>query len=440
MRARRLFAVALAFAAALTVFTVTRGDERAAAGPPAASAPSLRPDASTDAQVRRLQAAVRRGAPVEAELAAAYLQKARESGDPSFYARADGILARALARGPEDAAELAEAAALAAGRHDFRAAERLARRARAAAPDALGGYPILVDALVELGRYGEAERTLQRLVDLRPGLAAYARVSYFRELHGDLGGAADALALAIAAGGAARENVAYVQSLLGSLELTRGRLPAARRAFRAALAAVPGYAPAAAGRARLAARTGDLDGAIRRWRRLVGRLPLPEYAIALGEAELAAAEPRGRAPARSARLRAAGRRDLALVRVQERLLAEAGVNADVELAIFEADHGDRRRGVRLARAAWAQAPSVRSADALGWALTRAGQPRAGLRWAQRALRLGSLDPTFRYHAGVAALAAGRPSAGERNLRVALRHGLDAFPLHANRARRALEAR
>jgi tetratricopeptide (TPR) repeat protein len=429
MRARRTFAVALTFAAALTVFAVTRHDERAAAGPPPPrAAPSLRPDASTDAQVRRLQGEVRRGAPVDAELAAAYLQKARESGDPSFYARADGILARALARGPVDAAELAEAAALAAGRHDFRAAERLARRARALAPDSLDGYPILVDALVELGRYGEAERALQRLVDLRPGLAAYARVSYFRELYGDLRGAADALRLAITAGGATRETVAYVQSLLGSLELNRGRLPAARRAFTAALAAVPGYAPAAAGRARLAARTGDLEGAIERWRTLVTRLPLPEYAIALGEAELAAGEA------------AAGRGDLELVRVQERLLAEAGVNADVELAVFEADHGDRGRGVMLARAAWSAAPSVRSADALGWALTRAGRPRAGLRWSQRALRLGSLDPMFRYHAGLAALAAGRSSDGERNLHVALRHGLDAFPLHANRARTALETR
>lgn len=428
MRARRLLAVALAFAAALAVFSATRGDERAAAGPRPVSAPTLRPAGSTDAEVRRLQAEVRRGAPREAELAAAYLQKARESGDPSFYARADGVLRRALARGPEDASELAEAAALAAGRHDFRAAERLARRARAVASDAVGTYPILVDALVELGRYRQAERTLQRLVDLRPGLASYARVSYFRELHGDLSGAARALSLAISAGGAAPENVAYVQSLLGTLELSRGRLPRARRAFAAALEAVPGYAPAAAGRARLAARTGDLSEAIERWRRLVARLPLPEYAIALGEAELAD----GR--------RAAGRRDLALVRAQERLFRAAGVNTDVELAIFEADHGDRRRGVALARAAWERAPGVRSADALGWALTRTGRPREGLRWTRRALRLGSLDPTFRYHAGLAALAAGRTTEGARNLRVALRRGLDAYPLHANRARAALEAR
>jgi hypothetical protein len=109
---------------------------------------------------------------------------------------------------------------------------------------------------------------------------------------------------------------------------------------------------------------------------------------------------------------------------------------DVELAIYEADHGDPERAVTLAREAWRQAPSVRSADALGWALTRAGSEE-GLRWARRALKLGSLDPTFRYHAGIAA---GDTPEGRRNLRLALEHGLDAHPLHANRARAALEDR
>ena len=83
---------------------------------------------------------------------------------------------------------------------------------------------------------------------------------------------------------------------------------------------------------------------------------------------------------------------------------------------------------------------MRSADALGWALTRSGDPRGGLRWARRALRLGSLDPTFRFHAGAAALAAGRRTEGRRQLRIALAHGLDAHPWQAARARRALEER
>jgi tetratricopeptide (TPR) repeat protein len=417
-------AALLAFACTLAVLTLPGGDERA---PRAAVATgfdgAVRPDASTDAEIERLQAEVRRGAPLEAQLAGAYLQKARETGDPGFYVRADGVLSRALARGPEDPAELIEAATLAAGRHDFRGALRLAEQARALQPEAIAPYPVLVDALVELGRYGEAERTLQQFIDRKPSLPAYARVSYFRELHGDLAGAADAMARAVSAGGGARENLAYAQTLLGQLELARGRLAAASRAYRAALASVPGYLPALAGRARLDAARGDLGGAIAAWRKVVTLRPLPEYVIALGEAELAAGRD------------AAGRSDLALVAVQEKLLADAGVNTDVELAIYEADHGDRSRAVALAREAWDNAPGVRSADARGWALTRAGRPREGLRWARRALSLGSLDPTFRYHAGIAA---GETPEGRRNLRLALQHGLDAYPLHAKRARAALE--
>ncbi|HEY7077636.1 MAG TPA: hypothetical protein VH418_19805 [Solirubrobacteraceae bacterium] len=429
MRARRLSAVVLAFAVAVAVFAATRGDERAAAGPlrvGGQSALDLRPDANTDARIAALQADVRAGrVDRTAALAAAYLQKVRETGDASFYTRADRLLARALARDPRDQATLVQAATLAAARHDFRGALRLTGRAEAAAEGTLAPLPVKVDALVELGRYGAAERTLQRLVDLKPNLTAYARISYFRELTGDLEGAIDAMRRAVTAGGPVPENVAYVQSLLGSLELTRGHVAAARHAYEAALAAMPAYAPAAAGRARVAAVEGDLRGAIARWRRVVERLPLPEYVIALGETELAA----GRA--------GAGRRDLQLVHVQERLLAAAGVNTDVELAIYEAEHGKRTSGVALARAAWRNAPSVRSADALGWALTRAGHPRAGLTWARRALRLGSLDPLLRYHAGMAALGAGRPAEGRRDLRSAIAHGLAASPLHYARAQEAL---
>ncbi len=154
-------------------------------------------------------------------LAGAYLQKARETGDPSFYTRADGLLRAALARRPGDAGALVASAGLALSRHDFRGGLELARRARAARPRLLAPYPALVDALVELGRFGAAERTLQRMVDAKPTLAGYARVSYLRELHGDLDGAAAAMRRAVAAGGPARESVAAVQALLGGIELAR---------------------------------------------------------------------------------------------------------------------------------------------------------------------------------------------------------------------------
>src|SRR4029453_17205443 len=99
--------------------------------------------------------------------------------------------------------------------HDFRGALRYGRQALAIAPGVSRIYGVIVDALVELGRYDEAERTLQHMVDLKPNLSSYARVSYFRELNGDLTGAVQAMRLAVSAGGDAPENVSYVQTLLG---------------------------------------------------------------------------------------------------------------------------------------------------------------------------------------------------------------------------------
>src|SRR6185436_2278125 len=107
-------------------------------------------------------------------------------------------------------------------------------------------------------------------------------------------------------------------------------------------------------------------------------------------------------------------------RVQHRLLGSNGTLPDAEAVLFEANHGSPARAVRLGRRVWRAAPSIRSADALGWAYTRAQRPRAGLGWARRALRTGSVDPLFRLHAGVAALRSGRRDEAERYLTTAVK--------------------
>jgi tetratricopeptide (TPR) repeat protein len=214
--------------------------------------------------------------------------------------------------------------------------------------------------------------------------------------------------------------------LLGNLELQRGRLRQSELSYRAAVARFAGYVPAQAGLARVAAARGDLRGAIHRYRAVVARLPLPEYVVALGETELAA----GRA--------AEARRDFALIGVEERLLQAAGVDTDVDLAVFESSHGSPARGVALARRAWAAAPSVRSADALGWALTRSGRPGTGLTYARKALRLGSRDPIFLFHGAVAARAASRTTLARRWLAHGLADNPRFSPLYAPQAKRMLE--
>jgi tetratricopeptide (TPR) repeat protein len=402
----RLLAPLAVFAAVLVAMVALNNG---ATSPPALSAGGDLGRPSGDA-VADAQAAVR-AAPASASsyasLGQAYLGRARETGDPGFYSRAARAFSAALRRDPRSVDALVGAGTLAGLRHDFSEQLRLGLEARRAAPELARPLTVIADAQIELGRYSGARHSIQRLVDLKPSLPAYARASYYRELHGDLEGAVEAMRFAVSAGGSP-ESSAYVETLLGDLQLTRGRVAAARAAYRMALRDLPDFPQALTGLARIDVAGGDLDRAAARLRRSTNRLPLTTALVLLAEVERAA----GRRRAASG--------DLAAARVQHGLLGTAGTLPDAEAVLFEANHGSPPRAIRLGRRVWHAAPSIRSADALGWAFTRAGRPSLGLAWARRALQTGSRDPLFSLHAGVAARRSGRVRAAERYLKDAVK--------------------
>ena len=164
------------FGAVLVAMVALNGS---ATSPPALSAGGDIGRPSGD-PLRDAQAAVQ-AAPdsvdARALLGEAYVTKARATGDPSIYARADRVLTTALRRDPRNLAALVGAGALAGLRHDFHEQLRLGVKARNVAPQLARPYAVIADAQIELGRYRAAARSIQRLVDLKPGLPAYARVS-----------------------------------------------------------------------------------------------------------------------------------------------------------------------------------------------------------------------------------------------------------------------
>jgi tetratricopeptide (TPR) repeat protein len=403
----KLFSPVVVFAAVLLALLALNGPDAPPLPSLSAGADVGRPSGDP---VRDAQAAVR-AAPDSAggyaALGDAYLAQARDGGDPSYYARAERAFDAALRRDGSDVGALIGAGTLAGLRHDFDEQLRLGLDARRAAPDLARPYTVVADAQIELGRYGAAGESIQRLVDLKPGLAAYARASYFKELSGDPAGAVAAMRLAASAGGTP-ENVAYVQTLVGDLELGQGRVAAARDAYRSALRAHPPYPQATTGLARVDAAGGDLGSAAARLRGSTNALPLAGSLTLLAEVELAAGRP------------GAARGDLAAARAQHDMLTASGTLPDAEAVLFEADHGSPARAVALGRRVWASAPGIRSADALGWAYTRAGEVGAGVAWTRRALRTGSRDPLFNLHAAVALDRAGLGREAERHLDLARR--------------------
>jgi tetratricopeptide (TPR) repeat protein len=400
----------------------------AAARPPAWS--------TTDAAVGRLQQRLQQqpeDAPAYAQLAALYLQQARETGDPTAYTRAEGALQQAARRAPDDPLVAVLGGTLQLARHDFAAAQRSGERAVALAPTNPAGYGVAGDAALELGQYDRAVAAFQTMVDLRPDLASYSRVAYARELHGDLPGATEAMQRAVSSGAPLAEGTNWARVQLGDLLLMQGDLDGADVQYGLALRALPDYVHALGGQGRAAAARGDLGRAIERTARAQALVPLPEFAVALGDYHRAGGDP------------AAAARQDELVRVIARLQQGSGMDVDLEMSVFEADRagsGDAAAlagAVERARTAYARHPSVTAADALAWTLYRAGQPAAALPYAREALRLGSRDPQVLFHAGAIFLAGGAPDEARPLLRAATAAGPRLPVRYAPEARRLLDA-
>lgn len=78
-------------------------------------------------------------------------------------------------------------------------------------------HGVLVDAYVELGDYEQAVKMADKMIAIKPDIRSYSRVSYLREIHGEVEGAIEAMILAVKAGFPALEETAWAQLTLGEL-------------------------------------------------------------------------------------------------------------------------------------------------------------------------------------------------------------------------------
>ncbi|MEV8632866.1 hypothetical protein AB0395_14525 [Streptosporangium sp. NPDC051023] len=369
-------AVALTLGAALVpgerpapTATTSPADRPGLAG---TSLPATSPSGTIEALSARLRR-LPRDHQAWAQLGMAYVQQARVTADPSFYPKAEGALTRAAELSPGDFAVLTGQAALAAGRHEFAEAVRLATRSAEVNPYGQGAQAVLADAYTQLGRYGEATRAVDRMMELRPGVTAFTRASYDAEIRGERDLAREMLERALD-DAFAPSDIAYCRHYLGELALHSGDLRGATEQYRLALKADPGFTPALAGTARAAALGGRLREAADLYATVVSRLPLAQYVTEYGEV-LAKA---GGNPAPQ----------WTLLRAQQVLTEQAGVRDDLTWAEFEADHGSPALAVRHAEAEYGRNPNVVAADALAWALHREGRDREALPYARKATSTG----------------------------------------------------
>lgn len=361
-------------------------------------------------------------------LCAAFLKKARETGDFGFNTKAETALNKSfeLANGEDNYDAIRLNAMLELANHRFAEALETAKQASDLQPNDPQNYGAMTDAQIELGDYDEAFKSAETMMNMRPGTSSYTRVSYLRELQGDIKGAIEAMQAAAEAA-PDPETLAWCRTHLGDLLINTGNIAAADHEFDIALFHFPEYHLALAGKARARIAVGDFEAAIEFYKKAQERVPLPETAIALGDLYTK----QGNAE------EAKKQYDL-LEFIENASASSAGSTYSRQLALFYADHDQKLDdALAIAERERAARSDIYTCDALAWCFYKKGNFAEAEKAITEALRLGTRDARIKYHAGMIENALGNKIDAVKFLKLALEINPEFDVLQADIARQTL---
>lgn len=197
------------------------------------------------------------------QLSQAYIQEARITGDHGYYdAAAIELLDNVIKNEPKNFDALCCKATVLLSQHHFAEGLTIAQLALPLNPQNAFIYGLMCDAYVELGRYDEAVIVCDKMMAIRPDMRSYARVSYLREIYGDINGAIMAAKLAVSSGYPGLEQSEWTRMILAHLYENKGQLDSAEIQYQLALAERPDYPFAIAGLGNIAKQKGNFKLAI----------------------------------------------------------------------------------------------------------------------------------------------------------------------------------
>jgi tetratricopeptide (TPR) repeat protein len=364
-------------------------------------------NAVIDLEIARLQKDLDQKAQVSDAwvlLGRAWVRKARESNDPGYYLNAQACADVGLDLAPQNRAAMNLTGLVLVNQHKFDEARDLAEQILRRSPEDRMAYGTLSDAYLELGRYDEAQRAAQRMMDMKPNLPSYVRAAYLEWLHADDKAALESLRAAIDAGRDPKDPEPRCWAMVQAAMVFwhRGDYPGADAGFQLALKECADYAPALVGRGRVSLATGEHARAVEQLSLAYKESPLVETAWLLGDARAAAGDAKGAEAAYA-------------------LVVKTGRTGDLRtLALFYATKDrEHEEAVRLAQKELEVRPDIYTEDALAWALYRVGKLPEARAAIDKATALGTKDARLLYHAGAIRLAAGDKAGGEKLVKEAL---------------------
>lgn len=348
-------------------------------------------------------------------LARRYMKKGREAGDESCYAKAESALREALRQAPNDETVQLELAGVLCTRHRFEDGLQIAEEQLKVSPGKQEALILKFDALLELGRYDEANQTFRALEATVKGVAPglMARQAHLAELHGRAAEAIELMERAteevlLPAGDRITPSVAWYPLRLGHLLMEHGRLDQAAQHLEFVAKSTPRFFLARAALAELRARQERWDEALAEYARTIELAPDPIFFMAVGDIHmrLGHAEPAAAAYARA----------------DEILAGEDASPSEIarELSLFYSERNLKsQKALEFAKIDLELRQDVLGHDMHAWALYRNGMYVEAAAASQKALQLGTRSAKFHYHAGMIDSQLGRRESAIMHLKTAL---------------------
>lgn len=321
-------------------------------------------------------------------LAMAYIHLARENGDFRLNSTAVTAVNKALEIEPENEDAQKLHASLLLTFHEFPKALEAGKSLQQKYPQDYFVYGVLTDANVELGNYDEAVKNVQQMVDLKPTMESYARVSYVRSLYGDTEGAIQAMTTAAqSADPMDKEGRAWCIVHLGNEYFKAGHYKEAETAYDIALKTFPEYHFALAGKGLARMANGDYENAIKFLSQAQDRIPLTETVIALGDV-----------------YQKTGNTEKATEQYNLVEVIEQKLNLTTDqrrLALFWADHDTKLdEALEIAARQNTIQKDVLTKDVYAWCLYKKGRFEEAKAAMKEALRIKDKEARTFYHAGM----------------------------------------
>jgi len=396
-------------------------------GPISLPAQSARP--TSDGEISKASEAAR-SHPTDAawsRLGDAFMQKARETMDLSYYGRAEASYRKSLAINPGYSNAQVGIAWVLSGRHQFEQSVEWANKALRAEPNRADAYGLLGDAATEMGDYDSAFEHYQEMIDLKPDIASYSRAAHLLFITGGFKKANLLMSKAIGAGGAYPENKAWCIAQMALLDFAQGAYVPAAQMLAEGLKETPNNYHLLAAMGRVKAGLKDFPAAIEYYKRAQDIVPQHEVVVALGD--LYTIE--GRTDEANQEYR--------LVDFIRRLNKANGVIGDLQMAQYLADHDkDLEEALRLAETEYKTRPTVYGADTLAWCYYKNGRIPEARKYSLKALSQNTPEAMFLYHRGLILAKAGDIGAARKALYQALSQNPYFEPLGAMAAMKMVQ--